>query len=162
MIISEKEAINEVHFQSDKPVSAIVINVNDHAYCKVTFDQKTLDSLVDNLNRIEDPLTRGSIWRQLWQSVMSKKMSSLQYFELVVKQIPNENIQQIITVVLGTLSALVAYYIPTRYVVEKRKVMYDTLLKLLSNKDLNNETKIPIVDNLFGFLSDVEHIALAQ
>jgi hypothetical protein len=40
--------------------------------------------------------------------------------------------------------------------------MFETLLQLLSNEHIDNSTKIPIVDNLFGFLSDVEHIKLAE
>ena len=60
------------------------------------------------------------------------------------------------------LSALVSYYIPTQYVIEKRKVMFNVLLGLLANPYIDNSTKIPIVDNLFAFLSDLEHLNLAR
>jgi len=60
------------------------------------------------------------------------------------------------------LSALVSYYIPTRFVLEKKKAMFDVLIGLLANPQIENTTKIPIVDNLFGFLSDIEHLNLAQ
>lgn len=60
------------------------------------------------------------------------------------------------------LSALVSYYIPTRFVLQKKKVMFETLLNLLANEHIEQTTKIPIVDNLFGFLSDVDHIKLAE
>ncbi len=60
------------------------------------------------------------------------------------------------------LSALVSYYIPTQYVIEKRKVMFNVLLGLLANPHIDNSTKIPIVDNLFAFLSDLEHLNLAK
>jgi F0F1-type ATP synthase delta subunit len=40
--------------------------------------------------------------------------------------------------------------------------MFETLLKLLANPSIEQTTKIPIVDNLFGFLSDKEDIKLAQ
>jgi hypothetical protein len=93
---------------------------------------------------------------------MDKKMSSLQYFDFVSKQIPYENVDQIIQVALMNLSALVSYYIPISHVIEKKKIMFDTLLGLLANEHIEATTKIPIVDNLFGFLSDVEHLKLAQ
>lgn len=40
--------------------------------------------------------------------------------------------------------------------------MFNILLDLLSNEHIDKSTKIPIVDNLFGFLHDVEHLKLAQ
>lgn len=59
LIISDKDSLNDVPLAFDKPVHAIIINVNDHGYCKVRYDQKTLDSFVNSLQRIEDPVTRG-------------------------------------------------------------------------------------------------------
>lgn len=40
--------------------------------------------------------------------------------------------------------------------------MFDVLLNLLANEHIEQTTKIPIVDNLFAFLSDINHINLAQ
>jgi len=59
------------------------------------------------------------------------------------------------------LSSLVSFYIPTHFVVEKRKIMFDVLLGLLGNEAIDAQTKIPIVDNLFGFLSDQDHLKSA-
>jgi len=154
ILISEKDALNDVNLNFNQPVTAVIINVNDHGYAKVRYDQKTLDSFVNNLQRIEDPVTRAQVWRQLWLLVMDRKMSSLQYFDFVVKQIPFESVDQIIQAALMNLSSLVSFYIPTQFVVEKRKIMFDILLKLLGNDAIDSQTKIPIVDNLFGFLSD--------
>jgi len=91
-MISEKDPLNDVPITFNQPVSALVINVNDHGYCKVHFDDKSLEAFVQNLQNFKDPVTRGMIWRQLWLLVMDKKMSSLQYFDFVVKQIPFETV----------------------------------------------------------------------
>jgi hypothetical protein len=40
--------------------------------------------------------------------------------------------------------------------------MFNVLLGLLANPHIDNSTKIPIVDNLFAFLSDLEHLNLAR
>jgi hypothetical protein len=39
--------------------------------------------------------------------------------------------------------------------------MFDTLLFLLTNEAIDESTKIPIVDSLFAFLSDLGHLKLA-
>ncbi len=59
ILISEKEPLNAVPLTFDQPVTAVIINVNDHGYCKVRYDPKTLDSFVNNLQRIADPVTRA-------------------------------------------------------------------------------------------------------
>jgi ERAP1-like C-terminal domain len=92
LLLSDKDALNEVALQFNQPVSAIIINVNDHGYCKVRYDQKTLDSFVSSLQRIQDPVTRAQVWRQLWLHVMDRKMSSMQYLDFVIRQIPYESV----------------------------------------------------------------------
>jgi len=52
ILLSDKDALNDVALTFAGPVSAIIVNVNDHGYCKVRYDQKTLDSFVSSLQRI--------------------------------------------------------------------------------------------------------------
>jgi aminopeptidase N len=59
ILLSDKDALNDVALQFNQPVSAVIINVNDHGYCKVRYDPKTLDSFVTSLQRIQDPVTRA-------------------------------------------------------------------------------------------------------
>jgi hypothetical protein len=49
ILLSDKDALNDVQLAFNQPVSAIIINVNDHGYCKVRYDQRTLDSFVSSL-----------------------------------------------------------------------------------------------------------------
>ena len=60
------------------------------------------------------------------------------------------------------LRGLIEYYIPTNFVLEKKALMFNTLLQLLQKENLEETIRVPIVDNLFGFLSDIDHITLAR
>ena len=64
------------------------------------------------------------------------------------------------------LSALIAYYIPTQMVEDRKKQMFDMLFGLLL-KGLQAEggdagIQSAITDNLFSFLSDIQHLKLAE
>lgn len=59
------------------------------------------------------------------------------------------------------LSSLIGFYLPEHHVFEKKRVMFETLINLLSREDLEATLKVPIVDNLFGFISAKEHVELA-
>jgi len=57
------------------------------------------------------------------------------------------------------LKALIEYYIPVETVPEKKGIMFDALLKLLLREDLEPSVRIPIVDNIFGFVHHKDHLA---
>lgn len=59
------------------------------------------------------------------------------------------------------LKSLIGFYVPEDQVFDKQKKMFLTLMELLSNKDIEETTKVPIVDNIFGFISDKDHLKLA-
>jgi hypothetical protein len=49
VIINNKDPLNDVKFEYNGPVRAIVINENDHGYCKVRYDTQTLVNFVSSL-----------------------------------------------------------------------------------------------------------------
>jgi hypothetical protein len=57
------------------------------------------------------------------------------------------------------LSSLVANYIPVDTIKENRRILFNTLLLLL--KQDTGLPKDPIVDQLFSFISNQEHLQLA-
>ncbi len=47
-------------------LGAVYLNEGGYAVAKVRFDQASRDWFTSNLEKVADPLTRASIWRQLW------------------------------------------------------------------------------------------------
>lgn len=66
VVLSDKDAVNPVIVDFKGPVKAIIINHDDHGYCKIRFDQRSLDSLEKEMFKITDHVTRGLVWRNLW------------------------------------------------------------------------------------------------
>lgn len=82
-MLSEKDSLNPIELNFNGPVKAIIINHDDHAYAKVRFDQRTLDTFETDLSSIDDYLARTIVWRHLWMLVQDCQMSSVQYLGLV-------------------------------------------------------------------------------
>lgn len=160
VILSDVTEIVDVEVPFNFPVSAILINVNDHGYAKIRFDTKSLDAFVNSLHKISDPVSRATFWRQSWLMVQDRKMSSLKYFEFVNKQLPHESVSQTLAYALMNLSALINYYLPTHLVLEKQKEMFNTLTELLANDSIDETNKATIVDNMFSFASSTDHVNL--
>lgn len=90
--------------------------------------------------------------------VMDKKMTSTKFIEFVGNNLPTETVEQIISVALMNLSSLIGNYIPQDTIKDNQKVLFNTLITLL--KKNTGMPKDPIVDSLFGFVSNDEHLKM--
>lgn len=66
IILSDKDALTQVSFDFKGPVKAVIINHDAHAYAKVLFDQRTLNTFESDFTKIQDPLARALVWRHVW------------------------------------------------------------------------------------------------
>lgn len=115
------------------PVKAIIINHGDHAYAKIRYDAKTMDTFTKELSKFDNYLERATVWRHIWIAVMDCQISSLQYLEMVATQLPTETVEQTITDVLMKLSSLISNYIPSEKAAESKERMMNMLLQCLQN-----------------------------
>ncbi len=67
----------------------------------------------------------------MWQMVTRCKLSSLKYYNFVVKQYPHETSQQILSSSLMYLNALINHYIPPQMVGECKEKMFVMLMTIL-------------------------------
>ena len=161
VVVGDKDELTDVDISElpgDFQFGAAFVNEGEHAYAKVRFDSCSIDWFTENLHSVTDITTRAAMHRYFWMLVMDKKMTSLKYIEFVEKQLPTETVEQILSVCLANLKGLIAYYVPLELVAEKKDVLFNTLVTLLSKEGVNKDA---IVDQLFGFLSSKENIQAA-
>lgn len=118
-------------FSRVKDVVCVVLNGDDHGYCKVILDAKSIEWLKENLNTLEDDLTRLIVWRSLWDMVRDAKISAVEFLTSVVKHIPTETSTTINKEVLAFTRTAIAQYCPYG---EWQKTKYHELFDLIINK----------------------------
>ncbi len=87
-------------------------NHHDHDFAKVALDQRSLDFLRVNLDRIEDPLLRQLIWQALWNMVRDQQLKSTDYLDLAGPKVATEQDHELIETILATMSAAISRYVP--------------------------------------------------
>lgn len=97
----------------------------------------------------------------MWQAVSRCELSPVKFFDFVVNQYPFVKSQQILSTSLMYLNALLNNYMPSEIVAESKQKMFDVLMQVLQKID-DNSLKIPIVDNMMGFISSPEQVTLAR
>jgi aminopeptidase N len=60
--------------------------------------------LLDHLETIADPLTRGSAWVTLWDNLLERRVSPVEFLDLVVRALPRETDEQNIQRILAYTS----------------------------------------------------------
>lgn len=74
------------------------------AYGDFVLDRTTLEYLLANLPDIFDPLTRGSAWVTLWDTLLRGEVRPDAFLDLAMRALPRENDEQLTARVLGYAS----------------------------------------------------------
>ena len=95
----------EVPQMKGQPAPRYVIpNGGGWAYGDFIVDTITREYLMMNLADIQDPLTRGSAWVTLWDSVLDGKVKPEAFLDLAMRALPRESDEQLTSRVLGYAS----------------------------------------------------------
>jgi aminopeptidase N len=79
----------------------VLPNAAGWAYGDFALDKTTLEYLMANLPDINDPLTRGSAWVTLWDTLLRGDVRPEAFFDLAMRALPRENDEQMTSRVLG-------------------------------------------------------------
>ena len=95
------------------PLPALVFpNHHDHDFAKVALDERSLDFVRGNLDRIDDPLLRQLIWQALWNMVRDQQLKSTDYLDLAGQKVATEQDHELVETILATMSAAISRYVP--------------------------------------------------
>lgn len=93
-------------------MACVILNADDTGYCKVILDPKSLEYLKENLNALEEDLTRLIVWRSLWDMVRDAKISGVEFLTSVVKHLPTEASTTINSEVIAFTKTAIEGYCP--------------------------------------------------
>ncbi|GAA2440352.1 aminopeptidase N [Streptomyces macrosporus] len=63
----------------------VLVNDEDLTYCKVRFDEASLDTLRDHLGSIADPLARALCWSALWNLTRDALLPARDFLDLLLR-----------------------------------------------------------------------------
>ncbi|WP_405645161.1 aminopeptidase N [Streptomyces uncialis] len=63
----------------------VLVNDNDLTYCKIRFDENSLETLRERLGDLTDPLARALVWSALWNLTRDALMPTRDFVDLVLR-----------------------------------------------------------------------------
>ncbi|MET4061409.1 aminopeptidase N [Arthrobacter sp. UYP6] len=109
----------------------LLLNDEDLTYAKIRFDNDSLQTLLQNLGRIPDPLARAVCFSALWNSVRDGALSAQDYVRLIVHAAPAETGAGVLAVLLDNARFAVERYAPAERRTALREVLYSLVVEQL-------------------------------
>jgi aminopeptidase N len=109
----------EVAAARGRPAPAFVFaNSQDYGYFLTMLDSVSVQALLSGeIGRVQDGFLRTMLWGALWDQVRDAQLAPERFAELALAEIPRENDEQIVPVLLGRLErSLRAYVAPAKAV----------------------------------------------
>ncbi|MBV8445969.1 MAG: aminopeptidase N, partial [Candidatus Dormibacteraeota bacterium] len=85
----------------ERVADLVVVNDDDLTFAKLRFDERSVQTLLEDLARVADPLTRALSWAALWDMVRDAELPARRFVELVARHAPMETDMLIVERVLG-------------------------------------------------------------
>jgi aminopeptidase N len=94
----------------------VLVNDDDLTYARIRLDERSLDTLVQRLGHLRDPLARALCWGAAWDMVRDAETPTRDFLELVLRNIGAETDIGVVQRILGQLNAaIVAYGDPANF-----------------------------------------------
>ncbi|MEG9248131.1 aminopeptidase N [Arthrobacter sp. Soc17.1.1.1] len=90
----------------------LLVNDDDLTYAKISFDERSLATLLASIDRLRDPLARATCLTALWSSTRDAGMPAASYLDAVMLAAPAETGVGVLQVLLGNARTAVERFAP--------------------------------------------------
>lgn len=90
----------------------ILLNDRDLTYAKLEFDERSLDTILRYLDKLDEPLTRAIIWSQLWNMTRDATLPAAQFVGAVTRFARSETDDGVVGGLLEQAAVAVRQYAP--------------------------------------------------
>ncbi|MHC2998960.1 aminopeptidase N [Microbacterium sp. HJ5] len=123
----------------------VLLNDEDLAYAKIRLDERSLQTAIDHLGKISDPLARSLVWGAAWDQTRDAEASASDYVDLVLRNIGSETESTTVRTTLAQLQlAANAYVSPEKRDVTREKVA-DALWELAQGAEAGSDSQLQFV-----------------
>ncbi|MBD8024535.1 aminopeptidase N [Microbacterium gallinarum] len=123
----------------------VLLNDEDLAYAKIRLDERSLQTAIDHLGKISDPLARSLVWGAAWDQTRDAEASASDYVDLVLRNIGAETESTTVRTTLAQLQlAANAYVAPEKRSATREKVA-DALWELAQGAAAGSDSQLQFV-----------------
>ncbi|CDW82859.1 UNKNOWN [Stylonychia lemnae] len=134
-------------------IGAVIIDHNDVTYAKVRLDDKTIQNLRHNLQRIDQVKIRFLFWQNLWQMLVDHQVSSQEFVEIAQEQMIFEHNHFLLKLILGLIKDAINFHIDQDLREYFTKQQVQQMLILIESELLDNSLRSIFLTRFPNFIS---------
>lgn len=113
------------------------------------------------MHKIDNALSRSMIWYQLFYHINDMQMTSRDYIDFAITQIPHETSAKALQKTLFNLKSAIHTYSPPKMVQDYQSNVFQSIVHILNNPKIDSTTRGSVLDRAFDFLMSKKDIDLA-
>ncbi len=107
-VTGERTAVPEL---SGVPAAdLLLLNDDDLTYAKVRFDERSIDTIMESLGDLTEPLGRALCWAALWDMVRDAEIAARDYLRVVATGLPRESDPSLVRTTLAHAERALSYF----------------------------------------------------
>ncbi|KAA9110408.1 aminopeptidase N [Microbacterium rhizomatis] len=123
----------------------VLLNDEDLAYAKIRLDERSLQTAIDHLGAISDPLARSLVWGAAWDQTRDAEASASDYVDLVLRNIGAETESTTVRTTLAQLQLAANSYVSPEKRDATRERVADGLWALAQSAEAGSDSQLQFV-----------------
>ncbi|WJL95726.1 aminopeptidase N [Microbacterium sp. ET2] len=123
----------------------VLLNDGDLAYAKIRLDERSLQTAIDHLSKISDPLARSLVWGAAWDQTRDAEASATDYVDLVLRNIASETESTTVRTTLAQLLLAATSYVAPEKRDDTRRRVAGHLWALAQNAAAGSDSQLQFV-----------------
>ncbi|MCC4907176.1 aminopeptidase N [Microbacterium sp. cx-59] len=140
----------------------ILLNDDDLAYAKIRLDDRSLETAVAHLAKIEDPLARSLVWGAAWDQTRDAESSASAYIDLVLGNIGSETESTTVRTTLGQLQLAANSYVAPELRTQSRITVADRLWALAQDATAGSDSQLQFVTAFASAAATPEQVEIVR
>jgi aminopeptidase N len=120
----------------------LLVNDAGLTYTKIRLDDRSLETIVEHLAGLQDPLARSLVWQAAWDMVRDAEMPARDYVRMVLRAMPTEGTSSLILDGLRNTKLSLAQYVDPAWAPEGWALLADTARKTLSAAEPGSDAQL--------------------
>ena len=125
-----------------KRPALVLLNDDDLTYAKIRLDQKSFETSLSMLSKIEDPLARALVWGSVWDATRDGETTARNFIKLVLSHIANETESTTMMTLLRQLLTVTNLFTAEKHRLESQLEVADGLWKLAQNSSAGSDAQL--------------------
>ena len=123
----------------------VLLNDEDLAYAKIRLDERSLQTAIEHLGGIADPLARSLVWGAAWDQTRDAESSPSDYVDLVLRNIGSETESTTVRTTLAQLQLAANSYVSPEKRDATRAKVADGLWALAQAAESGSDSQLQFV-----------------